>query len=302
MLLFIVAYYLSISIHLYLIMNTKILTWLCSVFIIIYDRHERMLDMILFGIPGIIIFINSVVLSVYYAHYAILFILENLIIFIIVCIPIIIKFSIYIFGNFSKDRFFNNTSYIEKKEDSNKLIYIDYVDSIIMEEYDIIVLRNMYITGSFNVKNMINNGFIFKFNYYVAPTLPKISSYRFIDNGLLILSKLPIVEVDYLSFDNNSIKNIFAERGVQYAKILYEKNKYICVFNSNYDWTDSKETDQISKFINKKKLHNSISDTINIFRDYHGNTSNTMLVVNQGIKCYNEKIYDYISYKFHGLS
>lgn len=69
--------------------------------------------------------------------------------------------------------------------------------------------------------------------YYVLGPQKSFSGAA-INSGLLILSKYPIIEAEAFCFSNKAGSDIFANKGVLYAKILIgEDNAYIHVFNTH---------------------------------------------------------------------
>ena len=66
------------------------------------------------------------------------------------------------------------------------------------------------------------------FHWHALPPSPGILSYSWIDSGLLILSRLPIVEVQFYTYQATGlIANMLLLTGCLYAKIQTPSGSYV---------------------------------------------------------------------------
>lgn len=189
------------------------------------------------------------------------------------------KYSIYYnlhdsnFYNPSKNiDYFNNISFKQNPESIKVLSYNVFLRppivnhkhneyknercnliSQILPLYDIILLQEVHTC--FNqrsnklIKETNKNGLIYHYSTYG----PTIFSKYLSNNGLLLLSRYPIIENDYITFNKNYSFDSIVQKGVTYSKIKIKDNKFIHVFNAHLQ-SSYKKDDMFSESIRNDQL------------------------------------------------
>lgn len=62
------------------------------------------------------------------------------------------------------------------------------------------------------------------FRYYTESPNPSFFSTFLIDGGLVILSKLPLIETEFGGFKYGILSDGLSQKGILYAKILLDNN------------------------------------------------------------------------------
>lgn len=125
--------------------------------------------------------------------------------------------------------------------------------------YDIVLLQECYNTLSFRCKYIIDRAKSLGFNYCVIPENPSLLSKKIIDSGLVILSKIPIVNTETHIFNNSCYIDSYANKGFQYCELLLNGTSIHIInthIQSDYSISDNKanlvklsQINQISEFI-----------------------------------------------------
>ncbi len=123
-------------------------------------------------------------------------------------------------------------------------------------KYDILCLQEVFATFSFRSHHLVSRA---GFKYYIVPNDPPLWSRKFMDSGLIILSRYPIEEFECVSFTHTGVySDQFADKGFQYAKIqdLHIINTHV---QSDYQVNDTLATSvklhqwsQIKQFMDHK--------------------------------------------------
>ena len=184
---------------------------------------------------------------------------------------------------------FHDHSFDCKDERLNQFID-NYLDT-----YDIICFQEVFGVFSLFCNDLINRAKNKGFYWYVVPKNPNFFSCRFVDSGLTIISKYPIVHSETVVFNESTSFDRFAEKSFQYCIIdtlinkFNEHPKYLHLINthlqSNYKINDSniseiryKQLYQIREFIEKKDLNNNFN-----FQD---NENDLFIMGDFNINCY----------------
>uniref|UniRef100_A0A6U3CEY6 sphingomyelin phosphodiesterase n=1 Tax=Paramoeba aestuarina TaxID=180227 RepID=A0A6U3CEY6_9EUKA len=101
-----------------------------------------------------------------------------------------------------------------------------------MEMYDVIALQEIFELFNTRPKFLIQAAQKVGFRYSLRGTWPSFASRKFIDAGLLILSKYPIVKYDHHIFKNSAEVDQFAAKQIMYAGISIE-GKILHCFTSH---------------------------------------------------------------------
>jgi endonuclease/exonuclease/phosphatase family metal-dependent hydrolase len=140
-----------------------------------------------------------------------------------------------------ENRYFGNTDLVNSLE--------------LLSKYDIICLQECYITYNIHINTFINKSKQLGFNHFI---LPDKSLFHICDSGLMILSKLPIVEYKFIPFISSKSYDTFAPKGIQYIKVKIG-DIYIDIINTHlqsdynikYPEIRKDQMGQLSKFINE---------------------------------------------------
>ncbi len=138
---------------------------------------------------------------------------------------------------------------------------IDFLDYL--PDFDIICFQEMFGAFHDRKKKMIKaakeNGYL----YYLSSKSPSFFSKFLIDGGLLLISRFPIIDNKYITYDYGVMSDGMSQKGAIYAKIKI-KDYYLCLFSTHlqasyYDsgnslWnftieTRTKQTEDLINFI-----------------------------------------------------
>lgn len=103
----------------------------------------------------------------------------------------------------------------------------------IMQNYDVIALQEVFSLGNTRQKRLINAARAHGFAYHYKSVPPPLLSWKFIDGGLLILSKFPIVATDSHLYSAGNQIDYFAAKQVIYAKLQFSDDKFLHLFTTH---------------------------------------------------------------------
>jgi endonuclease/exonuclease/phosphatase family metal-dependent hydrolase len=101
-----------------------------------------------------------------------------------------------------------------------------------MGGFDVICLQEVFSTLNNRKQKLVKYGAENGFFSFVLPTLPGFLARPMVDSGLLILSRLPIVDSDEHYFSKYFDVDAMSSKGVVFAKIQVENN-YLYLFNTH---------------------------------------------------------------------
>lgn len=132
-----------------------------------------------------------------------------------------------------------------------------------LDKYDIICFQEVYGTLSLFCNKLIDKAKLKGFHWYVVPESLNLNSFKFMDSGLLTISKYPIVYTNTVHFTNGLYKDRLAKKSFQYCVIdMLNKNKrYLHIINTHLQ-SEYKFKDEIAMNIKFKQLK-QIRDFIN---------------------------------------
>ena len=132
-----------------------------------------------------------------------------------------------------------------------------------LPDYDIICFQEIFGAFHDRKKKMIKaakeNGYL----YYLSSKSPSFFSKFLIDGGLLLISRFPIIDSKFITYDYGVMSDGMSQKGAIYAKIKI-KDYYLCLFSTHlqasyYDsgnslWnftieTRTKQTEDLINFI-----------------------------------------------------
>jgi len=119
----------------------------------------------------------------------------------------------------------------------------------VMNKFEIIALQEIFSLGNWRQQSLISMAKLPEFGgflYHAVSRRSSLFSRKFIDGGLLILSKFPIVEVDYHIYSAGHQIDSWCEKQVLYAKIQVAPGRFIGLFTTHMQATynDSNAIDQ----------------------------------------------------------
>jgi endonuclease/exonuclease/phosphatase family metal-dependent hydrolase len=137
-----------------------------------------------------------------------------------------------------------------------------------LSNYDIVCFQEVFGVFSLRCHTLVKMAQKLGFHYYVVPTNPPFFSRHLADNGLLILSRFPIVEVETVLYKHTTYIDQLTAKGFQYCKIYLYSSHYIHLINthiqSDYHIYDPQATvvkleqlSQIRQFLEDKQLFKS---------------------------------------------
>jgi len=141
--------------------------------------------------------------------------------------------------------------------------------SKLLHSFDIIFLQEVHTCFNFRCSDIIREAIYQGLPYHVCTYGPSVLSRQVSNNGLLILSRYPIIEKGSLSYNESATYDSVIEKGAIYAKIMIQPNIFIYVINthlqSSYLRTDinamkirEKQLIQLESWISEKKMDNLI--------------------------------------------
>jgi endonuclease/exonuclease/phosphatase family metal-dependent hydrolase len=150
--------------------------------------------------------------------------------------------------------FYMRPPLIKSNESDHKELRLSQFEKHI-NDFDVIALQEMFALGSSRQDRFIAAARKYGFNYYCRSIAPPFFSLKFVDGGLLILSKYPIVEKDGHIFTQGNQIDYYAAKQVIYTKLLLNEKSdgdhdYLHLFTTHM---------QASYYENDDKL-NAIND------------------------------------------
>lgn len=152
--------------------------------------------------------------------------------------------------------------------------------SKLLGNFDIIMFQEIHPYLNFRCTNIIENAKKSGLSYHYYSLGPTFFSKYILSNGLLILSRYPIKDCDYLAFKRNNSYDSLMEKGVIYSKIeisskfppLYIFNTHLqASYSKNKDWEKIRvnQLNELQSFIHSKC--NLTKDTIILGGDFNIN-------------------------------
>jgi endonuclease/exonuclease/phosphatase family metal-dependent hydrolase len=102
-----------------------------------------------------------------------------------------------------------------------------------LDNYDVIALQEMFSLANSRQKRLLDVAYQKGFHYTVKSLPPPLFSKKFIDAGLVILSRCPIVESGGHIYNSGSQIDSWAAKQVIYAKIKTGENKFFYLFTTH---------------------------------------------------------------------
>jgi len=112
-----------------------------------------------------------------------------------------------------------------------------------LPQYDIICLQEMFSLANWRQRRLIQRAREAGFHYHIKSSPPSILSPCFIDAGLLILSRYPILEGDAYLYTAGAQIDYFAAKQVLYAKIGLEGGNAFHLFTTHMQATYNENTE-----------------------------------------------------------
>jgi len=132
-----------------------------------------------------------------------------------------------------------------------------------LPDYDIIALQEIFTLGNSRQRRLINTAARHGFYFYTRSRPPPLFSTKFIDGGLLILSRYPIVETDARIYRAGNQIDKYAAKQCLYAKILLTKgsddssrsgDKHCHIFTTHMQASYYENTPQINALNDKARM------------------------------------------------
>ena len=135
--------------------------------------------------------------------------------------------------------------------------------SKLINKYDIILFQEIHPGHNFRCNYIINEGYKLGLQYHYYHLGPSFISKYCLSNGLLILSRFPIISTDCVSFSNSKSYDNFIEKGCIYTKIkispyipdVHIFNSHLqSSYNKNIIWENIRHTQlkELNTFIKSK--------------------------------------------------
>ena len=142
----------------------------------------------------------------------------------------------------------------------------NFIDNY-LDDYDIICFQEVYGTLSLFCNKLINRAKQKGFHWYIVPESLKFKSFKFMDSGLLTISKYPILYTNTVPFNDGLYKDVLAKKSFQYCMIdTLNKNinkKYLHIINTHLQ-SEYKIKDKTAMNVKFKQLK-QIKDFIDFY-------------------------------------
>lgn len=152
---------------------------------------------------------------------------------------------------------------------------------LILHNYDIICIQEMFGTFNSRKQSLIRAATIAGFFFFVDTASPDFLSKYLADGGLIILSRFPIVAHAYHKYRYGVVADSLAEKGLIYAKIAI-KDSYLHIFTSHLQasYFDSGETNFIASFRTRMDQLNHINYLMSeiLAKEYDKRSDKVLLV------------------------
>ena len=102
-----------------------------------------------------------------------------------------------------------------------------------LHRLDIICHQEVFSTLNTRKQRLITYAKKAGLNYHVACPQPSLVSGYFVDGGLVILSRFPIIEHDFEPYPYGVLSDSLSYKGVLYAKILVRPGCVLHLFNTH---------------------------------------------------------------------
>jgi len=102
-----------------------------------------------------------------------------------------------------------------------------------IDRFDIICLQEMFNLANYRQEALLRIAYEKGFHYHAKSVNPSWLSGKFIDAGLVILSKYPITETDGMIYRSGNQIDSWAAKQVIYAKVQITPNYYVHVFDTH---------------------------------------------------------------------
>ena len=154
-----------------------------------------------------------------------------------------------------------------------------------VHNFDVVIFQEMFEWGSGRVNNLLQRVRKLGFFYHVRPgPAPITRPFKCIDSGVCIISRYPIVEMDYFLFEASRNDDVLASKGVTYAKVLispptkeHPQGVFVNIFGAhlqNADYpTQIHQLKEFGEFM-KRCIFNKSTDSgsyLNFLRHYDDN-------------------------------
>lgn len=177
----------------------------------------------------------------------------------------------------------DNYSTNDCKNERYKSFIENYSDCF--DLHDIICFQEVYATLSPFCKNIVKYAKTKGYNWYVVPEKPTFKSLKFMDSGLLIISKYPIIFCNSVMFDIGYSKDILAQKSFQYCIIdtLHRdyRKKYLHVINTHLQ-SEYKIEDDVAMSVKYEQL----KQIRNYIRFYQLEKENLLICGDFNINCF----------------
>lgn len=121
---------------------------------------------------------------------------------------------------------------VKSNESDYKDLRTAYFIQHIFPLYDLICLQEVFGFMNYRKSQLIEEAKLAGFYYIAESPQPGVMSGYMIDGGLLILSRVPIVETEFEVYRDSAMPDSLAQKGVLYAKIQVEKT-FLHIFTSH---------------------------------------------------------------------
>lgn len=150
---------------------------------------------------------------------------------------------------------------VKNNQSDHKDARAKYFCQNIIDNYDVICLQEVFSTMNSRRSQIISSAASKGFLYSTHAPAPGFFRPQVIDGGLLILSRFPIEESDFLGFGNGLFPDLMSYKGILHAKIqIGSKSLHSFTIHSQATYpSSSQDTLNLYKEARKEQLKTSVA-------------------------------------------
>jgi endonuclease/exonuclease/phosphatase family metal-dependent hydrolase len=124
----------------------------------------------------------------------------------------------------------------------------------VIPQFDILCLQEVFALGNSRQARLISAARRYNFHHVTSVPPPLISS-KFVDAGLVILSKYPIVSSDGHIFNHGNQIDFYTAKQVLYAKVQLALDSFVHVFTAHLQASYYENADQVNQLNDEARTH-----------------------------------------------
>jgi len=150
--------------------------------------------------------------------------------------------------------------FIKNNSDDLKNERLDEFKKVVSSHrFDIVCLQEMFSLGNLRLKYLLDHAYDEGYHFHCRSIAPSLLTGKFIDGGLLILSRFPIVEKGAKVFVHGNQIDAWAAKQVIHAKVQVSPTRFVHVFNTHMQ-ASYYDTAAANNMVNDKMRSSQIAE------------------------------------------